>query len=89
MTTSYRHFKKSAVDNYYLGPQMGTYYGYPVYNPDKSKLYQPLTPAVFNQLTARIDNKQEQWTQSLNLIVTNNSLFALPATTRFGRHRAR
>ena len=30
-------------------------------------------------MTARIDNKQEQWTQSLNLIVTNNSLFALPA----------
>ena len=79
VTASYRHFKKSAIDNYYLGPQMGTYYGYPVYNPDKSKLYSPLTPALFDQLTARVDNKQLEWTQSLNLIVTNSSLFSLPA----------
>ncbi|MBS0591134.1 MAG: TonB-dependent receptor [Proteobacteria bacterium] len=79
VTASYMHFKKSAIDKYYLGPQMGTYYGYPVYSPDKSKLYTPLTPATFNQLAARVDNSQEQWTQSLNLIVTNNSLFTLPA----------
>lgn len=76
---SYRHFIKSAIDNYYLGPQMGTYYGYPVYNAKTSKLYQPLTPAIFNSLTARIDNKSVAWNQNLNFTVTNDSLFHLPA----------
>lgn len=76
---SYRHFIKSAVDNYYLGAQQGTYYGYPVYTPNASKLYTPLTPAIFNSLTARIDNKSVAWNQNLNLTVTNNELFDLPA----------
>lgn len=76
---SYRHFIKSAVDNYYLGPQMGTYYGYPVYTPNRSKLYQPLTPQIFNSLTARIDNKSVAWNQNVNLTVTNSSLFHVPA----------
>lgn len=76
---SYRHFIKSAVDNYYLGPQLGTYYGYPVYTPNASKLYTPLTPAIFDSLTQRIDNKSVAWNQNLNLTVTNDSLFHLPA----------
>ncbi len=76
---SYRHFIKSAVDNYYLGAQQGTYYGYPVYTPNSSKLYTPLTPAIFNSLTARIDNKSVAWNQNINLTVTNNELFDLPA----------
>lgn len=76
---SYRHFIKSAVDSYYLGPQQGTTSGYPIYTPNPSKLYTPLTPAIFNSLTARIDNKSVAWNQSLNLTVTNNSLFHLPA----------
>lgn len=76
---SYRHFIKSAIDNYYLGPQQGTMYGYPVYTPDPKKLYQPLTLATFDSLTARIDNKSVAWNQSANLTVTNDSLFHLPA----------
>ena len=76
---SYRHFIKSAVDNYYLGPQMGTYYGYPVYSPNKSRFYTPLTPAVFNSLTAKINNPSVAFTQSLNFTVTNADLFHLPA----------
>jgi len=75
---SYRHFIKSAVDNYYLGPQMGTYYGYPVYTPDKNKLYTPLTPQIFNSLTARIDNKSVAWNQNVNFTVNNPILFSLP-----------
>ena len=91
-TDSYRHFVKSAVDNYYLGPQMGTYYGYPVYTPNKSKLYTALTPAIFNSLTARIDNPSVAWDQNVNLTVTNGSVFHLPAgdvgaaaTVQFGQ----
>ncbi|MGH8121146.1 MAG: TonB-dependent receptor plug domain-containing protein [Rudaea sp.] len=76
---SYRHFIKSAIDNYYLGPQMWTYYGYPVYTPNRSKLYQPLTPAIFDSLTARIDNKSVAWNQNINLTVNNSSLFHVPA----------
>lgn len=76
---TYRHFIKSAVDNYYLGPQMGTYYGYPVYSPDKNKLYKPLTPAIFDSLTAKINNPSVAFTQSLNFTVTDGSLFHLPA----------
>ena len=28
----------------FLGPQLGTFYGYPVYHPDQDAFYQPLTP---------------------------------------------
>ncbi len=76
---SYRHFIKSAVDNYYLGPQLGTTYGYPTYNANTSKLYKPLTPAIFDSLTARIDNKSVAWNQNLNLTVNNSDLFHVPA----------
>jgi len=76
---SYQHFIKSAIDNYYLGPQQGTYYGYPVYTPDPSKLYTPLTPATFNSLTQRVDNKSVAWNQNVNLTITNSSLFHMPA----------
>ena len=76
---NYRVFIKSAVDNYYLGPQMGTYYGYPVYSPNKSKLYTPLTPAIFNSLTARVDNPSVAWNQNVDFTLTNPTLFHLPA----------
>jgi outer membrane receptor protein involved in Fe transport len=79
ITDSYRHFSKSAIDNYYLGPQMGTYYGYPVYSPNRANFYKAITPAIFDQLTQRIDNRSVAWNQTANLTVTNADLFTLPA----------
>ncbi len=38
-----------------------------------------MTPAIFDSLTARIDNKSVAWNQNVNLTVNNGSLFTLPA----------
>ena len=38
----------------FLGPQLGTYYGYPVYHPDTAAFYQSLTPEEFDSFTGKI-----------------------------------
>ena len=38
----------------FLGPQMGTYYGYPIYQPDQSAFYQSLTPEQYASFLGNI-----------------------------------
>ena len=66
-------------ESQFLGPNLGTYYGYPVYAPDYSKFYQGVTPAQYQSFTGVIDTQSETYTQNLNLQVTNTNLFDLPA----------
>ncbi len=63
----------------FLGPQLGTYYGYPVYAPDKDAFYQALTPAQYRSFSDIIHNESETWTHNLNLQLVNGSLFSMPA----------
>ena len=63
----------------FMGPQLGTYYGYPVYAPDKDAMYQALTPEQFRAFSGNIHNVSRTWTQNVNLQVVNASLFELPA----------
>ena len=63
----------------FLGPQLGTYYGYPVYHPNQDAFYQPLTPAQYNSFLGEIRTKSTTWTQNVNFFVTNTDLFSLPA----------
>jgi len=63
----------------FLGPQLGTYYGYPVYAPDKNAFYQSLTPEQFRAFSDNIHNESSTWTHNVNLQLVNSSLFKLPA----------
>jgi outer membrane receptor protein involved in Fe transport len=65
--------------NQFMGPQLGTYYGYPVYAPDKDAMYQALTPEQFRSFSADIHNVSRTWTQNVNVQLVNTSLFELPA----------
>ncbi len=72
------------VNNFFnsqiLGPQLGTYYGYPVYHsPNLTNLYKPVTPAEYAGLIGVIETRSETWTQNLNFQVSNTDLFQLPA----------
>ena len=51
----------------FLGPQLGTYYGYPVYHPDQAAFYQSLTPDQYDSFQSTIKTDSKTWTHSLNL----------------------
>jgi outer membrane receptor protein involved in Fe transport len=63
----------------FMGPQLGTYYGYPVYAPDKDAMYQALTPEQFRSFSDDIHNVSRTWTQNLDFQLVNAELFELPA----------
>ena len=63
----------------FLGPQLGTYYGYPVYEPDKAAFYQSITPEQFRAFSGNLRNTSSTWTHNLNAQLTNPELFELPA----------
>jgi len=65
--------------NQYMGPQLGTTAGYPIYAPDYSKFYQSITPAQYQSFLGMVHSSSETYTQNVNLNVTNTNLFALPA----------
>ena len=69
------------IENYFsrvLGPQMGTFYGYPQYSPDYAKLYQPVSQADFRAFTGYTDSRAKTWDNLVRAQVTNSSLFSLP-----------
>ena len=71
------------IDAYFekhvLGPQLGTYYGYPVFAPDYGAFYQTMSPADFRSFTGYTDTRAKTWDNMLRGQVTNASLFSMPA----------
>ena len=65
--------------NQFLGPMLGTYYGYPIYSPNKANFYKPLTPAQYATFNGDIQSRNSTWTQNFNIQLTNDDLFDLPA----------
>lgn len=65
--------------NMFLGPELGTTAGFPVYNPDYNKFFQMITPADVNSFVGDDRTTTESYTQNLNLQVTNPDLLSLPA----------
>ena len=63
----------------FLGPQLGTYYGYPVYEPNKPAFYQSITPEQFRAFSGNLRNTSSTWTHNFNVQLTNPDLFQLPA----------
>lgn len=71
--------KNDGIDAYYLGPQLGEVNGYPIYAPNENLLYQPLTTTDYQKFTAINRAKSSSWNQSATALITNTSLFDLPA----------
>lgn len=65
--------------NQVYGPQLGTYYGYPIYNPNYANFYKPLTPAQYATFNGDIQSRNSTWTQNFNIQINNSDLFDLPA----------
>lgn len=72
----------SAVEGYYsshvLGPQQGTYSGYPVFTPDYAAMWNPVSPTDFAAFTTRTSDYAKTWDNLLRGQLTNASLFTLP-----------
>lgn len=72
----------SAVEGYYsshvLGPQQGTYSGYPVFTPDYAAMWNPVSPTDFAAFTTRTNDYAKTWDNLLRGQLTNASLFQLP-----------
>ena len=66
-------------ENQFLGPKLGTYYGYPIYSPNVANFYKAITPAQYQSFISTIDTKNVTWTQNINMQVNNTDLFSLPA----------
>ncbi|OOG59449.1 TonB-dependent receptor [Rhodanobacter sp. C03] len=64
--------------NHVLGPQLGTYYGYPVFKPNYAGLYQPVSQSDFKGFTGYTDSRSKTWDNMLRLQLTDASLFTLP-----------
>jgi len=64
--------------NKFLGPLLGTYYGYSIYAPDDAAFWQPLTPAEYQGFSDYVRSTSHTYTQNANLQVTNSDLFELP-----------
>ena len=72
----------SAVEGYYknhvLGPQQGTYSGYPVFTPNYANMWNAVSPSEFASFTTRTNSFAKTWDNLLRGQLTNASLFHLP-----------
>jgi len=73
----------SAVNKFFeqqfLGPQLGTYYGYPIYKPNDANFYKAISPAQYATFVGLSPSKASTWTQNANIQVNNTDLFSVPA----------
>lgn len=73
-----RYTPLSGIRDYYLGPQLGTQDGHPVFAPDPSRLDQPLTPEQWDQFRGNLVQKSKSVSQTFSANI-NGDLFELPA----------
>ena len=73
-----RYTPLSSIQDFYLGPQLGTRNGYPVFAPDASRLDRPLTPQEWDQFRSNLTQNSKSVSTSYNASV-NGDLFDLPA----------
>jgi len=67
----------AGINDYLLGPKLGTRNGVDVYAPDPARLYQPLTPNEYADLSATQESRNAAWLQAATFSV-NGQLFDLP-----------
>ncbi|OOG57006.1 TonB-dependent receptor [Rhodanobacter sp. B05] len=72
----------AGVEGYYsshvLGPQQGTYSGYPVFTPNYAAMWNPISQADFKSFTGYSNSFAKTWDNLLRGQLTNASLFHLP-----------
>jgi iron complex outermembrane receptor protein len=74
-----RQLLSAEVDDYFLGPLVGDDgFGTPAYNFTLDRLYTPLTPAIWNSLTA-VNTGVSHSTQNVAQVIVNGDLFNLPS----------
>ena len=79
-----RSFEREAgpMEQYFsdhvMGKQMGTYSGYPVFEPNYAALYSPVSQAAFKSFTTYSTSYSKTWDNMLRGQLTNASLFSLP-----------
>lgn len=73
-----RLFLEEDVNNYFYGPQLGEVDGIPIYNIDRARLYQPMTRAIFDSLSA-IDHTTADSSNDLLSLVVSGDIWELPA----------
>ena len=72
------------IENYFasiLGPQLGVdplYDYYPVFSPDYTKMFSPISTQDFNSFTGYVGVRSKTWNNMLRAQLTNASLFNLP-----------
>ncbi|WP_329741757.1 TonB-dependent receptor domain-containing protein [Dyella sp. A6] len=64
--------------NHVMGPMLGTYYGYPVYEPNYAGLYNPVSNSDFRKFTGYTDTRSKTWDNLVRVQFTNDALFTLP-----------
>ncbi len=71
---------QSAIQNYYLGPQLGVDgdTGLPIYDAPNSRLYTPLTTAQFRSFVRDSTDNDTTRQSSATLLVNNDKLLTLP-----------
>ncbi|WP_051885049.1 TonB-dependent receptor plug domain-containing protein [Lysobacter antibioticus] len=69
---------QSAVDEYFLGPQLGTNGGLPAYRLNQDRFWNPMDMATFQRLTTHGHSSAKSWMNQAQFAV-NGDLFDLPA----------
>ena len=76
------HYFAAPLEQYYqdhvLGPQLGSFLGYPVFEPNYAGLYNPIAPADFDRFSGYTTSHAKTWDNQLRGQLTDSSLFALP-----------
>jgi iron complex outermembrane recepter protein len=68
----------SLVNDWFLGPRLGTQSGFPVYRLNTARYYRALTPAEFSALSTKVKTKAESEVTQASFVFTGD-LFQLPA----------
>jgi iron complex outermembrane recepter protein len=78
LTRERRLFIAEAIDNYYLGPRLGTgIFGAPVHRLNRQRLFSPMTPDVYRSLTD-IDRTEADSSNDVLSAVVTGELWELP-----------
>lgn len=77
------NFRNNLINDYYLGPQLGTtttgISGFPIFAPNPARLYTALTPAQYFGLVGTRSEFSVATKNDITLNINNPKLFSLPA----------
>lgn len=68
----------SAINDWFLGPRLGTVSGYPVYNLNEARYYTALTPEQFASMNTVVKTDAESFVNQGSFVLSGD-LFELPA----------